>query len=450
MRGVVGSVLVAVLLGSFTEATAQLPPEIMADRYLVQAERLMKEKDFKAALEAMEKIVALQKEHDLKLPDGFHFKYAQIAISAGLHEAAIDSVNKYLVAAGRAGKFYREALELLDQAEKKQAEILEEAEKKQAERDKAQAKAHEHLAEAERLIADKKYKAATDLVNQLLGLRKEHDLTLPDEFHFVYARAALSAGMIKATKDSANQYLSVAGPSGKYSGEAQELLAEAEKLQMPILPEMVVIPGGRFRMGCVSGLNCQDDEKPVHEVRVASFELSKYEVTFEEYDRFIAATGGRSPNDKGWGRGRRPVIDVSWEDAVAYAEWLSVQTGERYRLPSEAEWEYAARAGSTTKYGWGNDIGHNRANCGGCGSQWDDEKTAPVGSFNPNAFGLHDMHGNLWEWVQDCWNGSYQGAPADGSAWTSGDCERRVLRGGSWLTTSRTPPRGQPLLEHRR
>ena len=228
-------------------------------------------------------------------------------------------------------------------------------------------------------------------------------------------------------------HLSVAGPSGKYSGEAQELLAEAEKLQMPILPEMVVIPGGRFRMGCVSGLNCQDNEKPVHRVRVASFELSKYEVTFEEYDRFIAATGRRSPEDQGWGRGRRPVIAVSWEDAVAYAEWLSAQTGERYRLPSEAEWEYAARAGSTTKYGWGNDIGHNRANCDGCGSQWDNEKTAPVGSFNPNAFELYDMHGNLWEWVQDCWNGSYQGAPADGSAWTRGDCEVRVLRGGSWF-----------------
>ena len=117
MRGLIGSVLVAALLGSFTEAAAQLPPEIMADRYLVQAERLMNEKDYKAALEAMEKIVALQKEHDLKLPDGFHFKYAQIAMSAGLHEAAIDSVNKYLVAAGREGKFYREALELLDQAE---------------------------------------------------------------------------------------------------------------------------------------------------------------------------------------------------------------------------------------------------------------------------------------------------------------------------------------------
>ena len=320
MRGLIGSVLVAALLGSFTEAAAQLPPEIMADRYLVQAERLMNEKDYKAALEAMEKIVALQKEHDLKLPDGFHFKYAQIAMSAGLHEAAIDSVNKYLVAAGREGKFYREALELLDQA---------------------------------------------------------------------------------------------------------------EQLQMLILPEMVVIPGASFQMGCVSGLDCDDDEKPVHEVTVASFELSKYEVTFEEYDCFIAATGRISPKDQGWGRGRRPVINVSWEDAIAYTEWLSAQTGERYRLPSEAEWEYAARAGSTTKYSWGNEIGHNRANCNACGSQWDNEKTAPVGSFGPNAFGLHDMHGNLWEWVQDCWNDSYQGAPADGSAWTSGACAIRVLRGGS-------------------
>ena len=432
MRGLIGSVLVAVLLACVTVPATQLPPEIMADRYLVQAERLMKEKDYAAALEAMNKIIALQKEHGLKLPGEFHFKYAQVALSAGLLEAAIDSASKYLVAAGRAGKFYREALELLDEAEKKQAEILEKEEKKQAERDKAQAKAHEHLAEAERLVAEKKYKAAVDLVNNLINLRKEHDLTLPDEFHFVLARAALSVRRFKRAKDSANRYLSVAGPSGQYYGETQKLLAEAEQLQMPILPEMVVIPEGRFRMGCVSGKNCDDDEKPVHEVRVASFELAKYEVTFEEYDRFTVVTGRKSPKDEGWGRGRRPVINVSWEDAVAYTEWLSAQTGERYRLPSEAEWEYAARAGSTTKYSWGNEIGHNRANCDGCGSQWDYEKTAPVGLFGPNALGLHDMHGNLWEWVQDCWNDSYRGAPADGSAWTSGNCERRVLRGGSW------------------
>ena len=126
------------------------------------------------------------------------------------------------------------------------------------------------------------------------------------------------------------------------------------------------------------------------------------------------------------------MINVSWHDAVAYVQWLSDKTGESYRLPSEAEWEYAARAGSKKKYSWGNDIGHNRANCDGCGSQWDDKRTAPVGSFSPNAWGLYDMHGNLWEWVQDCWNDTYQGAPADGSAWTRGDCSLRVLRGGSW------------------
>ena len=143
------------------------------------------------------------------------------------------------------------------------------------------------------------------------------------------------------------------------------------------------------------------------------------------------AVSRRAPD--GWGRGRRPVIFVSWEDAVAYTKWLSEQTGERYRLPSEAEWEYAARSGTKKKkYSWGNEIGHNRANCDGCGSQWDNRKTAPVGSFGPNIWGLHDMHGNVKEWVQDCWNGSYQGAPTDGSAWESGDCSQRVLRGGAW------------------
>ena len=202
--------------------------------------------------------------------------------------------------------------------------------------------------------------------------------------------------------------------------------------RLPFEPEMVVIPGGSFRMGCVSGRDCEDDEHPVHEVRVESFELGKYEVTFEEYDRFTAATGRDRADDEGWGRGRRPVINVSWEDAEAYTKWLSGQTGERYRLPSEAEWEYAARAGSVTKYSWGNEIGSNRANCRACGSQWDKKQTAPVGSFSPNGWGLHDLHGNVWEWVQDCWNGSYQGAPTNGSAWESGDCSLRGLRGGSW------------------
>ena len=198
-------------------------------------------------------------------------------------------------------------------------------------------------------------------------------------------------------------------------------------------PEMVVVPAGRFRMGCVSGRDCQGNEQPVHEVRVASFALSKYEVTFAEYDRFVRATGGPRPDDERWGRDRRPVIHVSWEDAFAYAAWLSEDTGAAYRLPSEAEWEYAARAGTTTRYSWGEEIGRNRANCNGCGSLWDGDGTAPVGSFAANTWGLHDMLGNVWEWVVDCWHGDYDGVPLDGSAWTNGgDCSLRVLRGGSW------------------
>ena len=198
-------------------------------------------------------------------------------------------------------------------------------------------------------------------------------------------------------------------------------------------PELVVIPAGRFRMGCVSGRDCQDHERPVHDVELRSFALGKYEVTFEEYERFSRATGRDRPNDRGWGRGGRPAINVSWEDAEAYVAWLSRETGEAYQLPSESEWEYAARAGTTTRYTWGQDIGRNRANCDGCGSRWDDEETAPAGSFAANGWGLHDMHGNVWEWVADCWHENYARAPRDGSAWTQGgNCGRRVLRGGSW------------------
>ena len=200
-------------------------------------------------------------------------------------------------------------------------------------------------------------------------------------------------------------------------------------------PEMVVIPAGRFRMGCLSNDDsCGSDEKPIHEVRISqAFALSVYEVTFEDYDRF---THPNKVYDEGWGRGNRPVINVSWNDAKEYVAWLSSQTGSEYRLPSESEWEYAARAGSTMKYSWGNTIGANRANCndwgdGGCGSQWDGKQTAPVGSFAPNGFGLYDMHGNVYEWVEDCWNTSYAGAPSDGSPWRQGECAKRVLRGGS-------------------
>ena len=190
-------------------------------------------------------------------------------------------------------------------------------------------------------------------------------------------------------------------------------------------------------MGSPSSEERRDsDEGPLHRVVIgAPFAVGVYEVTFAEWDACASAggCGGYRPDDEGWGSGRRPVVNVSWEDAQSYVAWLSRETGESYRLLSESEWEYAARAGTVTRYWWGDDIGRNRANCYGCGSRWDFERTAPVGSFAANGFGLHDVHGNVWEWVQDCWNDSYAGAPGDGSAWESGYCARRVLRGGSWL-----------------
>ena len=202
-------------------------------------------------------------------------------------------------------------------------------------------------------------------------------------------------------------------------------------------PELVVIPSGEFRMGSPASEEGRWDdgaEEPLRRVRVERFALGRYEVTFEDYERFVWATGRGRPDHRGWGRGRRPAINVSWEDATAYSAWLSAETGLRYRLPSEAEWEYAARAGTETRYSWGNAIGRNRANCLYCGSRWGGEQTAPVGSFAANAWGLHDVHGNVWEWVEDCWHDSYRGAPSDGRAWTTGgDCSRRVLRGGSWF-----------------
>ncbi|GAM08705.1 serine/threonine-protein kinase pkn1 [Geobacter sp. OR-1] len=204
-------------------------------------------------------------------------------------------------------------------------------------------------------------------------------------------------------------------------------------------PELLVIPAGSFRMGAVHG-GGDSDEKPVHLITIARpFAIGRYEVTFAEYDLFCAATGREKPKDgrrwfpfSNWGRERRPAINVTWDDAVAYTRWLSEQTGRTYRLPSEAEWEYAAKSGSEDRYWWGFNVGENRANCKGCGSKFDGKKTAPVGTFPANRFGLFDTAGNVWEWCQDRWHESYEGAPADGTAWEAGDDQRRVERGGSF------------------
>jgi formylglycine-generating enzyme required for sulfatase activity len=201
-------------------------------------------------------------------------------------------------------------------------------------------------------------------------------------------------------------------------------------------PEMVVMPAGTFTMGSPLAENGRDEsEGPQQEVTLAKpFAVSKFEVTFDDWDA-CAAHGDCDPrvSDSGFGRGKKPVINVTWIDAKRYVAWLSRMTSKPYRLLSEAEWEYAARAGTQTKYSWGEEIGEGNANCNGCGSKWDSQQTAPAGSFIPNPFGLYDMHGNVWEWVEDPWHESYNGAPSDGSAWAEdGDRSLRTLRSGSW------------------
>lgn len=225
-------------------------------------------------------------------------------------------------------------------------------------------------------------------------------------------------------------------------------------------PELVVLPEGSFRMGAPeSEIARFINEVPAHEVRIGyRLAMGKHEVTRGEFGQFVAATGYKTVAERDGGcvawngeaweynvernwrspgfkqTDRHPVVCVSWDDAQMYLEWLNGKNpGKGYRLPSEAEWEYAARAGSSTAYPWGAAVGSNNANCWGCGSRWDAKGTAPVAQFRANGFGLHDMQGNAWEVLQDLYHDSYSGAPTDGSAWShGGDQWKRVARGGSW------------------
>ena len=190
-------------------------------------------------------------------------------------------------------------------------------------------------------------------------------------------------------------------------------------------PEMVVIPAGRFLMGSPKGEPGRRRDEEQHQVTLAQpFALGRYPVTFAEYDRFAVATGRKQPPDGGWGRGRHPVINVSWEEALAYTAWLSGQTRRSYRLPTEAEWEYATRAGTTTRFHQGDIITPSRANFQG-------NKTRPVGQSRGNAWGLHDLHGNVWEWTGSVYDEAYKGAEQQLASTADGNSQR-VLRGGSW------------------
>ena len=195
--------------------------------------------------------------------------------------------------------------------------------------------------------------------------------------------------------------------------------------QLQLIPEMVSIPGGTFAMGS------DDDpsEKPIHRVTIKSFAISKYPITVREWNACVAA---KSCSYTPTGKDDAPVTNLSWTDTQQFVEWLSNVTQKPFRLPTEAEWEYAARAGSRSKFWWGNQLQAAMANCKGCNEPYETSQPLKVGSFKPNPFGLYDMGGNIHQWVADCWHNNYQGAPSDGSAWVENDCLSRVIRSGSW------------------
>ncbi|RZI42828.1 hypothetical protein EGT07_12650 [Herbaspirillum sp. HC18] len=193
-------------------------------------------------------------------------------------------------------------------------------------------------------------------------------------------------------------------------------------------PVLISLPPGSFTMGSNSG---DPSEKPAHHVSIgAPFAIGKYEVTVEQWNACI--DGGGCPRISSTGAPNTPIRDVSWDDAQGYVKWLANASGKPYRLPTEAEWEYAARAGTSTRFWWGDQMRTGYANCKDCGDPWSADGPAPVGSFAPNPFGLHDVNGSVWEWVADCWHTHYNGAPANGSAWDAQGCRERVIRGGSW------------------
>ena len=196
--------------------------------------------------------------------------------------------------------------------------------------------------------------------------------------------------------------------------------------QCPRCPDMVSLPGGSFVMGSRDDMT----EQPALRVSVAPFDLSRLPVTVREWKLCVAA---RACQYEPSGDDDLPVHNVSWNDAQQYVAWLSSLTGSRYRLPTEAEWEYAARSGTSTKYWWGDQLLGSHANCKGCGDGTGSHELMKAGSFAPNAFGLHDMGGGVTQWVADCWHKNYRGAPNDGSAWDEPNCRMRVVRGGSWM-----------------
>ena len=294
------------------------------------------------------------------------------------------------------------------------------------------------------------------LVEELLRAGADPDVQAPDGTTPLFRAALHGYTEIIALLMEAEADVLIVGPRGRTamdmararygfpdrlrrSGEhpAVAALQEGRFRDCEECPELVIVPAGSFLMGSPSdeAVGSDPNEGPLHAVTISlPFAAGKYEVTFDEWDYCVrrGGCGGYRPDDKGRGRGRFPVTNVSWEDASSYVRWLSEETGKKYRLLTESQWEYAARAGTRGPYHFGSRIAQSQASFSLRIGNPKSRGTVPVGSYPANVFGLHDVHGNVWEWVQDCWQESYEGALSNGAASGPRNCGVRVLRGGSW------------------
>lgn len=301
------------------------------------------------------------------------------------------------------------------------------------------------LIQAKTAYDQQDYKKTISTIEQALNTK----VAIPESVYYVYADSLSQTGEYQEAKVWLEKYVNQSGREGVFYNQALERLiniddkidekirrkALAEKTYKFFMPSMITIPNGHYRMG---GYDEFGYSMPVTKVSISSFKIMETEVTWALYQPCI--DDGACPNndkaggDQGWGKENRPVINISFEDIQKhFIPWINKKSGQTFRLPSEAEWEYAARSGVKSTYYWGGSVGNNNANCGGCISDWDGKhQTAPVKSFNPNKFGLYDMLGNIQEWTQDCWNDTYKGSPKDNKARVDGNCNARTVRGGGF------------------
>ena len=371
-------VLVLGVLCASAPAAQELPPAMLADQYLLEATEAMEQGELQEAERAFQKIEAL----GIEPPPTFAYFYGKLLAEHGVGPEVWRKgqalLKQFVISVGRESEYYTPTLKLLSMVE-----------------DKLEAARHAQADDA------------------------------------AYAAAA--------AQDTPEGYAAYVQryPTGRHVGAAraaqQRLRAEAARQRIlgQVNAQMVRIEGGPFTMGCQGGFfsACDADEKPAHQVTVRSFEMGKYEVTQEVWVTVMGANPSHFQDCP-----QCPVEQVSWNDVQAFLRQLNVGGG-RYRLPSEAEWEYAARGGQQSRgYQY---AGSDTLDAVGWHANNSGERTHPVGQKQANELGLHDLLGNVWEWVQDCWHDSYAGAPSNGQAWERGDCRRRVLRGSSWYDAPR-------------